>query len=65
MIRRFLLASCLCLGMASGATAGVKVGDTAPPFSAGSWTNLPKGMTSVSLKDLEGRVVLLDFWATW
>jgi hypothetical protein len=53
------------LSTASGAAAGVKVGDTAPPFSAGSWTNLPKGMTSVSMKDLQGRVVLLDFWATW
>lgn len=37
------------------------IGQTAPEFSVRTWI---KG-TPVTLKDLAGRVVLLEFWATW
>jgi hypothetical protein len=43
----------------------VGVGDKAPKLTAGSWFNLPQGMSRIRSKDLEGQVILLDFWATW
>ncbi|MDP6850070.1 MAG: hypothetical protein QGH51_02985 [Planctomycetota bacterium] len=34
----------------------------APEIEAKSWMNNPPG---TSLEDLRGRVVFLEFWATW
>lgn len=65
MISRFLLASSLCAMFAPAALAGVNVGDQAPKINAEAWSNLPRGTSRISLKQLRGRVVLLDFWATW
>jgi len=62
---RLLIASSLCVALTSAAMADVGVGDKAPNISAGAWWNLPKGVSRISLKDLRGQVVLLDFWATW
>jgi thiol-disulfide isomerase/thioredoxin len=39
-----------------------KVGQDAPEVSAKEWINLAKPVT---LEDLRGKVVLLEFWATW
>jgi thiol-disulfide isomerase/thioredoxin len=39
-----------------------KVGGTAPEISAKEWINSKKPLT---LADLRGKVVVVDFWATW
>lgn len=44
----------------SGATGAVRVGELAPPLST---QTLDGGL--VSLEDYRGRVVVLNFWATW
>ncbi len=41
---------------------GELVGHTAPDITF-SWSTLPDGVTKLS--DLKGKVVVLDFWATW
>ncbi len=40
--------------------AGLKIGEPAPLFSAKTYDG-----KTVNLKDYRGKVVLLDFWATW
>jgi hypothetical protein len=44
---------------------GVKVGEKAPEVSAPSWLNLPKGLTTISSEELKGKVLFVEFWATW
>lgn len=44
---------------------GVKVGDKAPEISAPSWINLPKGLKTVTPETLKGKVLFVEFWATW
>ena len=50
---------------ASSLMAAPEVGDKAPTMSAGGWLNLPEGMKTLNVADLKGRVVIIDFWATW
>ncbi len=45
---------------ASGAAIGVKVGNRAPDFTVTTDTG-----KTVSLSDLRGKIVLLNFWGTW
>jgi cytochrome c biogenesis protein CcmG/thiol:disulfide interchange protein DsbE len=58
VVRAFILAG---LALASPATARVpKVGEVAPDFTL----TLMDG-SKVSLSDLKGQVIVLNFWATW
>lgn len=56
--------SVLCMGMiAAGEQA---IGAQAPEYNGTKFSNVPATMsTPVTLASLRGRVVLLDFWATW
>ena len=42
----------------------LKVGQEAPAFSLGGMANVKPGQ-KLSLKDFKGKVVYLDFWASW
>lgn len=53
----------LCLSISGASAAGVKSGDRAPPLMLPSLTQQLTG--SVSLAELRGKVVYLDFWASW
>jgi|SRR4051812_31489642 thiol-disulfide isomerase/thioredoxin len=54
----------LCLGLlgsaAGAAPQPIKVGDPVPPFSLQTLDG-----KTLSIASLKGKVVLLDFWATW
>jgi thiol-disulfide isomerase/thioredoxin len=60
VLKRLLLGLCLCLPLWAQA-AGVAVGQAAPPV------RLPQlsGTGDISLDSLRGKVVYLDFWASW
>jgi cytochrome c biogenesis protein CcmG/thiol:disulfide interchange protein DsbE len=60
MLRAVLLAVVLAVRAVSAHAASVAVGDPAPAFSLTGRDGRP-----VALADLRGRVVCLDFWATW
>ncbi|MDB5047230.1 MAG: Thioredoxin-like protein [Fibrobacteres bacterium] len=55
---------CLALGLAAAATgaSGPRPGSPAPEFNL---PDLNRARNAVSLKSLEGKVVLVDFWASW
>ncbi|MEH6581471.1 MAG: TlpA disulfide reductase family protein [Halioglobus sp.] len=57
---RYLLISCLCAPWVHA--AGVAVGDNAHSVIL---PNLPDNGATTSLVDLRGKVVYLDFWASW
>ncbi|GJM25980.1 MAG: hypothetical protein DHS20C16_23950 [Phycisphaerae bacterium] len=53
----------LALGLsATTAQAQLKVGDVAPPVTVTDWV---KGKPMDVLKDNKGKVIVLEFWATW
>jgi thiol-disulfide isomerase/thioredoxin len=66
---RFLAIAILAVGLLScclaPAVAGEPaIGSVAPEFGGTTFFNVPKG-AKVTLADLRGKVVLIDFWATW
>lgn len=61
-MKRALLCTAALLCGATSATAQLPVGAQAPEIEAKDWFNDPVG---TSLKDLRGRVVFIEFWATW
>ena len=61
MIRKLLIAlSCLALQAAPAQAQSPKIGEPAPPFELTLFDG-----SKVSLADLRGQVVVIDFWATW
>ena len=46
-------------------SAGAMAGKDVPDVSFSMVANAPAGSASVSMSDLRGHAVLLDFWATW
>lgn len=59
---RFSLLAVLALGLGAGSLPAQEPGTPAPEIEARNWFNEPPG---TSLEDLRGRVVFLEFWATW
>jgi len=53
------------LAFAASPALAADVGDKAPKIAAGGWLNLPEGLKTLALDDLKGRVVMVEFWATW
>src|SRR5215470_2525184 len=66
MFRRLTFCSHFALLLAAvlGATVAhadaLRVGDTMPPLTLPDWQGRP-----VNLADLRGKVVVIDFWASW
>ena len=62
--RIFTLATC-CILACSPAWGAPEVGDKAPGIKAATWLNLPEGLNGLSASELKGRIVIVEFWATW
>ena len=58
--RRLLFTSCLALGMPALAMGAANPGSPAPDFTLAA-----REGGKVSLADLKGQVVMINFWATW
>jgi cytochrome c biogenesis protein CcmG/thiol:disulfide interchange protein DsbE len=54
------VAGMLTLGLAAGSVDATGVGEPAPPFSLATGRG-----DAIALPDLRGRVVYVDFWASW
>ncbi len=52
----------LALSTAARAEWNSLIGQKAPPVKVKKWINPAEGE---ALEDLQGKVVLLEFWATW
>ena len=64
-IQPFVLAAlCLFLSIATQAqTAALKIGDTVPDITINNIINYKN--SSAKLSDFKGKLLILDFWATW
>lgn len=60
---RTILVAVLALATALTAMGAPKVGDQAPEINAVKWMNSTGD--KVSLADLKGKIVVVEFWATW
>jgi len=58
---RLVSAGLLAAALAGPAAAAVSVGQPAPAISATDWLNVPP----LSLAKLRGKIVVVEFWATW
>jgi peroxiredoxin len=61
-IRLHLTAPFLAALLLAGSAAAIEAGDAAPGFRA---PTLQDELKSLSLEDYRGKVVFLDFWASW
>lgn len=59
-MRRMLFATCLALGLPALAWGSATPGSPAPDFTLAA-----RDGGKVSLGDLKGQVVMINFWATW
>jgi peroxiredoxin len=59
-VRSSLIAAAAALALCASAAAEVKSGEKSPDFSAPTLAG-----SSLRLSSLKGKVVLLDFWASW
>lgn len=59
---RLLILACLALSLAAGEAA---IGSPPPDLGAKRSLNNPAGKGPVKLESFLGKVVLIDFWATW
>jgi uncharacterized protein (TIGR03435 family) len=55
---------CAAAGFARQPQAAIEAGSPAPPIVVEQWLQAPAGARA-SLADLKGKVVVLEFWATW
>ena len=56
----FIFINCLIISLSFGQKIGLKIGDIAPELAY----NNPKGK-EMKLSSLRGKLVLIDFWASW
>ena len=56
----FTIINCLIITLSFGQEIGLKIGDIAPELAY----NNPKG-EEMKLSSLRGKLVLIDFWASW
>ena len=59
---RFIATLLLAALVAAPIHAGSEVGDKAPKMTPGGWFNMKAGTT---WEDLEGKLILIEKWATW
>ncbi len=64
MMTKLALRTTLLFVVLGGAAQALDVGQVAPPLDSLSSLNTTDGK-GVDLEDYRGRVVLIDFWATW
>lgn len=64
MLRRCAIVLACWVSLALPAAAQLSVGDPAPPIELESLLQAPGG-SQASLESLKGKVIVLDFWATW
>lgn len=65
-MKKFALLAAAVFALTQGPIAqAVEVGETAPEIKADYWINMPGSTQSLNPEHLKGRLVLLEFWATW
>jgi len=60
-----ILALCLPLWLAATPAGSVEIGQAAPAIDLPLFSTQEESATTMSLVELRGKVVYLDFWASW
>jgi len=65
-MKKFVLLAAVMFALSQTPVArAVDVGEAAPEIKADYWINMPGSAKSLNSEHLKGRLVLLEFWATW